>query len=529
MDPPTEAEVAQAEARRTAENEQADVIAEEAGQDSPEPAATEQPAEDARPIDGSDTEDDLAQDSPDPAATAEPGDPGAGQEQTTAEAVGSSAVSTDPPETDESNTSPDVAETVVSTLEEAREALSGASESAMDSAQESAEAVPSTEVEITGTPAPNEQIDTGNVTPTDTVESSAAGAVAEALDTVTELAAALDGNGTDTPSTAGTNTVTSETLDQEIAAIGSVALPSDEPVAPVPTVRQRPPEEPSPEGRTPPSFDIVRVAPDGMSVIAGRSEPGAEVTLRDDGAPIQSTRSDSRGEWVMVLTDPLPPGNRSLDLAVQQGDLELKSPNIVVLMVPERDRVQPANMAGADETALAVLLPREGLEGGAGRLLQRATPGEGLVAAKGLSLDVINYDLVGKIDFSGQAQVGNRVTAYLNNKLIGLATVAADGTWRLVPRESIAPGLYTLRLDQIDAEGVVISRLETPFSMADFENPAGAEGLVVVQPGNSLWRIARRIYGQGVQYTVIYQANTDQIGDPDLIYPGQIFLVPEGQ
>ena len=37
---------------------------------------------------------------------------------------------------------------------------------------------------------------------------------------------------------------------------------------------------------------------------------------------------------------------------------------------------------------------------------------------------------------------------------------------------------------------------------------------VVVQPGHSLWRIARRVYGSGVRYTVIYQANRDQIRDP---------------
>ena len=48
----------------------------------------------------------------------------------------------------------------------------------------------------------------------------------------------------------------------------------------------------------------------------------------------------------------------------------------------------------------------------------------------------------------------------------------------------------------------------------------------MVQPGNSLWRIARRVYGEGVRHTLIFDANQDQIRDPDLIYPGQIFVVP---
>ena len=43
---------------------------------------------------------------------------------------------------------------------------------------------------------------------------------------------------------------------------------------------------------------------------------------------------------------------------------------------------------------------------------------------------------------------------------------------------------------------------------------------------NSLWRISRRVYGAGLRYSVIYQANRDRIRDPNLIYPGQIFVVP---
>ncbi|KQP77729.1 hypothetical protein ASF60_07250 [Methylobacterium sp. Leaf113] len=44
--------------------------------------------------------------------------------------------------------------------------------------------------------------------------------------------------------------------------------------------------------------------------------------------------------------------------------------------------------------------------------------------------------------------------------------------------------------------------------------------------GDSLWQISRRIYGTGTRYTVIYDANQPQIRNPDLIYPGQIFVLP---
>jgi nucleoid-associated protein YgaU len=47
-----------------------------------------------------------------------------------------------------------------------------------------------------------------------------------------------------------------------------------------------------------------------------------------------------------------------------------------------------------------------------------------------------------------------------------------------------------------------------------------------VRRGDSLWRISRRIYGQGVRYTTIFAANSDQIRDPRRIWPGQVFVVP---
>ena len=50
---------------------------------------------------------------------------------------------------------------------------------------------------------------------------------------------------------------------------------------------------------------------------------------------------------------------------------------------------------------------------------------------------------------------------------------------------------------------------------------------VVIQPGNNLWKLSRQIYGKGIMFTVIYEANKDQIRKPELIYPGQVFMTPK--
>lgn len=56
---------------------------------------------------------------------------------------------------------------------------------------------------------------------------------------------------------------------------------------------------------------------------------------------------------------------------------------------------------------------------------------------------------------------------------------------------------------------------------------ANADGRVIIRKGDTLWEISRRTYGEGQRYTVIYLANGDQIRDPDLIYPAQVFRLPE--
>jgi len=72
----------------------------------------------------------------------------------------------------------------------------------------------------------------------------------------------------------------------------------------------------------------------------------------------------------------------------------------------------------------------------------------------------------------------------------------------------------------------VLARIETPLTRVSVDELLLGDAQVVVQPGNSLWRIARRAYGGGIKYTIIFEANRSRIRDPNLIYPGQIFSIP---
>jgi nucleoid-associated protein YgaU len=149
-----------------------------------------------------------------------------------------------------------------------------------------------------------------------------------------------------------------------------------------------------------------------------------------------------------------------------------------------------------------------------------------------VALDSISYDDAGDVLLSGRGTNAAFVRIYLDNTPVTTSRIRDDGRWR-VQLPEVDTGTYTLRVDQIDARGQVLARVESPFlreSAAVLERAVTSGGgrvnSVTIQPGNTLWGISRERYGDGMQYVKIYDANRERIRDPDLIYPGQIFDLP---
>jgi nucleoid-associated protein YgaU len=224
---------------------------------------------------------------------------------------------------------------------------------------------------------------------------------------------------------------------------------------------------------------------------------------------------------VIVPTAPLPPGARTLTLSEKLPDgTSVDAAGSVLAVVPGVPTGGTPTVAGAVPATppLAVL----DQPGAAPRVLQ-APPG-GKTA--GLGLAAVDYDEHGQMRFAGNAPASAPVRLYVDNHPLGDATADAQGRWTLSPSAEIVPGPHRLRVDQLDRNGRVVSRIELPFLREQLPAELIGDSRVVVQPGESLWRIARRSYGMGVRYTVIYQANQSQIRDPRRIYPGQLLTVP---
>ena len=297
-----------------------------------------------------------------------------------------------------------------------------------------------------------------------------------------------------------------------------------------------------------PQFDVVRVMPGGEAVIAGRAAPGAAVTVFDGNRPLGEVTADRRGEWVLLPADPLAPGSRELSLTARQGAESVPAERVVVLVVPDAQRDIAGRPTGQPGEALAVAVPREGT--GGSTVLQAPPPSKAesprVEPAKvapvapggsstrglpplppgGVSVETMDYDSAGRVAMGGRAQPGSAVQLYLDNILVGRAATDPGGHWRLSPQRSVDPGIYALRADQVATTGKVTARVELPVQVSEMPKDLPDGPSLVVQPGNSLWRIARRSYGDGLRYTTIYEANRGQIRDPDMIYPGQIFALP---
>ncbi|WP_415403466.1 peptigoglycan-binding protein LysM [Tateyamaria sp. SN3-11] len=154
-------------------------------------------------------------------------------------------------------------------------------------------------------------------------------------------------------------------------------------------------------------------------------------------------------------------------------------------------------------------------------------------ALDNIELDTISYSQTGDVQLAGRAQEEAEVVrVYVDNRPVADLNVGTDGKWR-GDLPQIDTGVYTLRVDELNQDGEVTSRVETPFRredpvvLAQIDDASAPATQITVQTGNTLWGIARDRYGEGRLFVQVFEANRDRIRDADLIFPGQVFALPQ--
>ncbi|MEM9838273.1 MAG: LysM peptidoglycan-binding domain-containing protein [Pseudomonadota bacterium] len=260
----------------------------------------------------------------------------------------------------------------------------------------------------------------------------------------------------------------------------------------------------------PPTFDIVRVTRDGFATVAGRGAPGGTMSLLANGEVIAEEPIGGDGTFAMTVDTALDAGPVELTLRQTTADgMTVTGEETVIVYVPEQPSDRPMVLRTTP--------------GGTTEVLQR--PSDTAPGLGPLTIETIDYDAQGNVILSGRAEPGSVVQIFAGSQPLAETQTGEDGRWSVTG--TLAPGRYTLQIIQLGPDGRPAYAIEVPFEQAPQEDIIFRDGNVIVQPGNNLWVIARRAYGSGFQYTVIYEANQEQIRDPDLIYPGQIFRVPD--
>jgi nucleoid-associated protein YgaU len=234
-------------------------------------------------------------------------------------------------------------------------------------------------------------------------------------------------------------------------------------------------------------------------------------------------------EGTTETTEPQAPA-----IAIAEGTTETAEPQAPAVEIAEgtteATEPQTPTVAIAEETT-------EATEPQAPTVMIADSQGIRVVQAGGpepqvqVVLDTIAYDAAGEVVLTGRGPAQSDVRLYLDNQPVQLAQIDAAGGWS-TQLPQVDPGTYTLRVDEVSEAGAVLSRVETPFLR---EEPAVLAALpqrvgvsvITVQPGHTLWGIARDQLGAGVLYVQVYEANRDLIRDPHWIYPGQIFAIPD--
>jgi hypothetical protein len=270
-----------------------------------------------------------------------------------------------------------------------------------------------------------------------------------------------------------------------------------------------------------PSFDIVRITNQGNTVMAGRAAPDRKVTIYDGKNKIGEVLADTRGEWVFVPTTPLSAGSHRLSLQIANLDgTTITSGSDVILVVPDHGKDLAGKPTDTPPQPLAIKIhrnPNDGIE-----VLQKPYAGD----ITPITIDAVNYNDEGTLNIVGKANPGATINVYLSNNLLGHRKSNQRGLWNLNLNQKLMPGIYNIRADHVDKDGKVKARVEVVFAQSTTFTGLKPGTLIVVESGRSLWRIARKVYGKGLQYTVIYEANKNQIKDPNMIFPGQVFSLP---
>ena len=277
-----------------------------------------------------------------------------------------------------------------------------------------------------------------------------------------------------------------------------------------------------------PEIDIIKVSPDGSFVIAGKGQPNSNINILNKGDLIDSSIVDSDGNWVVVSKENLKTGDNLISIdQINNNGLVLRHKQLFITKIDEHKKDQPLVISVPnknDENISIIQQPSEKqkiykVENDLG--IQKKIKSN----QKIFNVKTIFFNENGFVSIKGKVNFGKKIELYINKKIMETIKIE-NSKWQYNSDKIIDYGLHDLLVVLKSDKDEILDKITLPFMRVEMPYNDVPENFILIKPGDMLWTIAYRLYGDPFKYIQIFEENKDQITNPDLIFPGQLFSIP---
>ncbi|SCY07856.1 LysM peptidoglycan-binding domain-containing protein [Rhizobium sp. NFACC06-2] len=247
-----------------------------------------------------------------------------------------------------------------------------------------------------------------------------------------------------------------------------------------------------------PTFDVLRVEPDGSAVIAGKAQPGAKLEILSNGKVVAQTTIDGTGDFAAVFDNPLPPGDHELVLrSTDASGKATQSEEVATVSVPDGktgellamvskpgkasrvlampEAAPPALQPQAAPSQQPAATPEPSANTASAPLAGTAAPSAAAPLTSSVQVTAVEFE-GSKIFVAGSAPAGSTVRALVDDREIGKSTTEASGHFVVEGDVDLSVGSHIITVEELNADGTAKVRVRVPF-----ERPQTDQATVAMQ------------------------------------------------
>ena len=278
-----------------------------------------------------------------------------------------------------------------------------------------------------------------------------------------------------------------------------------------------------------PKVDILKVSPDGSYIIAGKGKPNSTISILEKGNKIESVDADESGSWVIVSKDNLESGDNLL--IINQDNIDgtsTQSKEIYVTKIDKKNETKPLVIEiDNDDGGKLSIIQSPSIKKLESNVENNLTLSKKQINKKNVfKIQSVSFSQDGSLSIQGIANYGSNIEILVNKNLSSIF-LKNKPEWIFNSSYKLGYGMHKLVANLKSQNNTILDSITLPFMRSEMPSGELPDNYVLIKPGDMLWTISFKIYGNPLKYLEIYEENRDQITNPDLIFPGQVFSIPK--